>query len=477
MSRTRKILGLAIEEDRILIVESRISTQRNEIKRAGEFILPQDVSYNEPNRLGLLLNQFLRKSHFTAKNALIGLPAKWLIVHKKHLPPTDTESLSNILKLQAEREFSMDLNKLVFDYTDMNNSTENHSLLLIATMQQKMNMVVATARTAGLNVLSVTSSSLTLSRVFRPAAHSPGHYTLYIRPNYAEFVAENSNGFHLMKHLSLAASIGNDPNMAMESLRLQLQRSLPAIPYDENPTYPQQLVFWDEVGLDDEAIGQLEQCFPRSVEVHNGREEFALDKTIPTQQPTDGHFSAAAGLALSPGQARQLPIDFLNSRISPKKKSPRRKQLLWAMIVGVAISLCGMSLFWDWQNDKQQVAVLTGQLEQMKEDIAAAQNMVEKVSFARTWYSGRYQTLDCLRELTLAFPQEGNIWATNLVLREDMRGIISGQSVNEADVLGVLDKLKANDCFSNVKMLYMRGTGRDSQDIAFAIDFSFNNRN
>jgi hypothetical protein len=147
------------------------------------------------------------------------------------------------------------------------------------------------------------------------------------------------------------------------------------------------------------------------------------------------------------------------------------------MIVGAAISLCGLFLFWDWQNDKQQVAVLTWQLEQMKEDIAAAENMVEKVSFARTWYSGRYQTLDCLRELTLAFPQEGNIWATNLVLREDMRGIISGQSVNEADVLGILDKLKANDCFSNVKMLYMRSTGRDSQDIAFAIDFSFNNRN
>ena len=80
-------------------------------------------------------------------------------------------------------------------------------------------------------------------------------------------------------------------------------------------------------------------------------------------------------------------------------------------------------------------------------------------------------------ELTNAFPEEGAIWVSSLALREDMRGIITGVSKNETVFLGVLDKMNKTSVFSNPKMLYLRNTGRNSRDLAFAIDFLYTNGN
>ncbi len=477
ITRARKILGLALEERSILAVELRFDGERFEVKREAEFVFPQEVSFNEPIRLGQLLRQFLRENRFTAKCAVLGIPAKWLIVREKNIPPTNADSLAGILKIQAERDFSLDFNDLVIDYSGEASSTEYSSLLLVGALRRTIDQIVTTAQAAGLRVLSVTSSALALASASSQSEYA-SRYVLYIRPDYIEFVVQIGKYFRVLKHLPVAISGQRDAkevseNRAIESFVIEVSRLISMLPHGRGAAEPVKMFVWDAANLVPEAVQTLSERLSPKVEVIDGIAVSVNEKLVQSSEAERRQFAAAAALGLAGARRELLTVDFLHSRISPKKSKVPGRRTLWAAAVGMALILCGLFLFWDWQKDKEEVATLKMRLERMQEDIDAAQSVVQKVSFARSWYTGRPKVLDCLRELTLAFPVEGRIWVTSLAMREDMRGIISGKSLDEKSVLEVLDTLKGNGIFSDIQMLYMRDTGRSSQEVAFAINFIF----
>lgn len=472
MPMTRRILGLDIEEHSILAAELRVDREQYELRRTAEFVFPEDISFDEPDRLGQLLRQFLRKNHFSAKNAVLGIPAKWLIVREENIPPTNTDSLAGILRIQAERHFSLDYNDLVFDYSGEVSPTKTSSLTLVAALRRKIEQVVTTVQAAGLSALSVTSSSLAFAWAFGWGRSASG-YALYIRPNYAEFLVQKDKCFRLIRHLPIAVSSYQDAKVGVDALASEVRRIISFLPDSQNKSNSEKLLIGNAANIEPEALQTFTECFPRQVKVIDGSANLTIKKLEESDGPEMNRFTAAISLALAGKQPNLLAIDFLNSHINPQKKMANAKQILWAAVVGIVLFLCCLFVFLDWQNDVEEVAALRSRMENMKEDITEAESVVQKVSFARGWYSGRARFLDCLKELTLKFPTEGRIWTASLAIREDMQGIISGKSLDEKSVLEVLDALKESEVFSDVQMLYMRDAGRNSKEVSFAINFVF----
>ena len=127
-ARYNKVLGLAIGDRSIFAAE--VSTggggggggaggagERPEARTLGEFTFPEGLSISsDATAIGAALAEFLREHKFTARTAVIGLPAKWLLVKTKEVPPADESVAADMLRLQAEGEFSSELKDLVFDY-------------------------------------------------------------------------------------------------------------------------------------------------------------------------------------------------------------------------------------------------------------------------------------------------------------------------------------------------------------------------
>jgi hypothetical protein len=130
-------------------------------------------------------------------------------------------------------------------------------------------------------------------------------------------------------------------------------------------------------------------------------------------------------------------------------------------------------LLLDWRNQEQEVEDLTVQRDEMKVNVAAAKDVVDKTAFARGWYDRRPRFLDYMRELTLAFPIEGRVWTTSVGIGEDMKALLSGKASDEAAVLEVLDHLAKSPKFSNVQPLYIREVGGGSSAVSFAISLRF----
>jgi hypothetical protein len=142
-------------------------------------------------------------------------------------------------------------------------------------------------------------------------------------------------------------------------------------------------------------------------------------------------------------------------------------------VAAAVVIAAGVSLVLDWRSSRQEIADLRDRLTELAPSVRQARELTDRASFARGWYDRRPAFLDCLREVTLAFPQEGKVWATNVTVREDMRVVLSGKSEGTRAVLDLLDSLKSSPRLVEVKQLYIRRAGTNTQEVSFAISLRF----
>jgi hypothetical protein len=166
-------------------------------------------------------------------------------------------------------------------------------------------------------------------------------------------------------------------------------------------------------------------------------------------------------------------VNFLHSRLGLVQRKVLGRRAIWAACIGAALGLAGVAFLWTMWSETRDVSALRDKKNRMQADVDQAQRVVKRVSAAAGWYDRRPPLLECLRRLTLAFPEEGRIWTTNLTLKDNLQGVLSGEAVDSKSVLDLLDRLKASGVLPDIKVLYMREKGGSSRDVLFAINFSF----
>jgi hypothetical protein len=235
---------------------------------------------------------------------------------------------------------------------------------------------------------------------------------------------------------------------------------------------PGRITAYDARGLaEDIALPLHEQLAPEMAVVDGGAELLSQGLDWADGAP---EMRSVAGVAVALAARAGVPAaDFLNPKLGRRKAPAHKRVMVWAAIIGVSLLVAAGALLADWRRNSLDVSTYTRQLEQMSDDIAAARAIVDRVSYARTWTSRQPQFLECLRHLTTAFPQEPRIWAKSLRLDENGSGALVGKTDREESFYEVLDKLKENKAFADVKMVYLRDAGRDSREKEFAINFKY----
>ena len=480
MMISRKMLGLAATERSISAVEIGLVHGRQSVLHAAEFPMPEGDAARDPAVLGKALRQFLKQNRFSCSRCVIGLGTRWLAAREKSLPPTSADLVAGVLSLAAEREFASDPKDLALDYTKPvdcrqgdSSTGQGQSVLLVAAPRRTVEHLLATAETAGLAVAAVTSSTMALASATGGAA-SLRRLVLYLSPGGAELCVQAGGGFPLLRSLPMAAPPATAGAASAENwlndLAGELRRVLVLLPGASASPQGADLVIWNAAGLSIEALRTLGDRL--SLEARACTYPSDLGLAGEAAAPA-GESAAAAALALAGLQSDLLAVDFLHSRLTPRKRLALGRKVVWAVGLAAAVVIGCLVLFLNWQSQQREVADLTGQRDDMQASVDVAKDIVDKTAFARGWYDRRPRFLDCLRELTLAFPAEGRIWATSLGIGEDMKALLQGKASDEGAVLEVLDHLTKSPKFSDVKPLYIREVGGGSSEVSFAIGLKF----
>lgn len=440
--------------------------------RTAEYVFPTEVSLETPEALGAGLREFLVGNRFTAPRAIAGLPARWLLTRSRELPPMSAALAGDAVRMGAERDLSTDLKDLVLDFAGEADLREARRVLLVAASREQMDRVEKTCRTAGLRLIAVTSTALTLARAagegFRDGLF------LSLSPGSAEVLVQRDGAPISLRHFPIgltaraAGSTDGGPT-GLDNLGNEIRRVLSLLPGSSEKG---EILFSDGIGAGPEALSSLGARLglpARPAELPAGD----------AQGPEDdgrSHAPASAAVVLALGGARRdlVAIDFLHSRCMPlPKRRIGRKTLVPAALVAVLVFLGG-ALLVDLQWSEAELAGDKLRLADMAADIKEAEEFVKSnKSLVLGWYDARPHPLDLLRQVTLAFPEEGKVWAVSFSSIEGRKGTLSGKAVDQKSILTVLDRLKADPLLSDVMLSDMREAGGGQNFVSFALTFTY----
>jgi len=462
MFQRRKVLGLAVTPDAITAVEVVPVNGGGRLARSAVFRPPDAVGLDQTVDLGKALKQFLHDNGFSASRCVIGIDASRLTAREKTLPPKGRSSAVEILSLMVEREFASGRNDLVFDFSLA--AGETPSALLVAAPRQVLDQLNAMAAAAGLSVLAITSSMTALAAVTDCPADRE-QLVLHLSAHGAELALQTGGGIAMVRRLGPATGAGAG---TLVDLVGQLRRVVALL---TGGGANRELVVWDELGLGSADVERLSAMLELPVSTFQMPE--GLAPSPETRSAEAGQHAPAAAMALEAARGNAPIIDLLHSRLTPRKRLGMGRRSAWAAAVAAALIVAAAAYGVDWRRDYVEAASLKQRAENMKADVNEARDVNDKVTFAGPWYDGRPSYLDCIREVTRAFPDEGTIWTTSMAIQEDMKVVLSGKAVSESVVLDVLDRLKKNSRLSYVQSLYLRQAGRSGREIAFALSFQY----
>ncbi len=466
--RLNKVLGLAIGEKSLLAAEITAG-ERPEVKRLAELVYPEGVSAQTPGELGTAPGDFLRDQKFTAKSAVFGLPARWLVVKAKEVPPADSTTLANLLRLQAEGEFSSELKDLVYDYTADTSAGNPKSVLLIATSQKYIDGINTLCDAAKISPVMVTSSAIALGVVTGRSEGASNPLVLLVSPTGAELTAQSGDSSNGIRHMR-----GPAPDRPFTGeLRRAISGMPPATGTATNGA-PRELVLWDAAEGSDFDSSTLGATLGMPIRLGD-LPILGVEASGDESNGQGRKYAAAVALGMLALVDKPAPVDFLHSRLAPPKPPLVPLWVIAASLSVIALIglIFGASTYLEHKrSDRDKLDAYNNSFQdQVKQD----RSFVTKVSFAQAWHLGNPRYLPCMADLTQAVPADGQTYALSLSLHEvtpptnnsvaagtasiqsvavrDLAGVLEAKTTDQRRVLQVLNNMKTmSRVFSEVKL-------------------------
>ena len=503
--RSSTFLGIAVGDKTVGCAEVSTAGGRRAVKKVATLTFPQGVSLDTPEAAGAALRAFLNENGFSSSRAVVGVPARWLIARENEVPPADREQVRAMLALAAERLSAAESSELVFDFAGRidtaatGDPTAPRRVLLVAMLRQRLEQLDKMMDAAGVSTLALTSSALVLAEAARRAGQDLP--MLLLGRQGAEMVFHHAGTPRMLRHLSVVTQNGH--GVATGPLGSELRRVVALAPTLTNGAASpggngggREMLLWDAVGLSDEQANQLSERIGVRFRPDEGLQSLGIQTAPPAAATEDeravatGQFAPAVSLALAAADRALVPVDFKHSRLAAPRKRTVGSKTLWGAILAAVVVVGIAALYYHVQSREEHHKALQDQLAEMKPRWEEARKDTEHLGFGLGFFEKRSVMLDCLLEITRAFPQDEPIWVTHFTIKEDRdrkgvdirRGTLQGKSPSQETVRKVSDRLKENPKFSEVNFQYVQpaagaqsGSGRSqTPEHAFFINFIFN---
>ncbi len=487
------VLGLTLDGSKL---EGVVLKRTNgSLQRLQSFSVPLtlDPLTAAPELVGREIRNQLDTAGVRERDCVVGLPLRWVLTAQTELPGglPDVDAAS-LLQMEAEKNFHTDTAQL--QIADSRSALGgDKKFVLLAGMPNthvgSLQQILAAAKlkpvsfALGISALQPSVPS-PRSKVQSPdapqsAALDIGHRTLDISSALALVIGESNVGLQVtaaggvVALRALEGAVENEggrrtlhANVVSREARVTLGQLPPELrgavknirifgPRD----LAQQLA--DEMELKFEPMGL-------AVEIVSAYAPTEFGVTLPPEASLSAAFSLAANVLTE----RSPAFEFLPPKQNPlaqlaKKYTSGQFGTVGAVAAGVAVILALIFLV-------QQIQLwrVRSQWTHMAVKVADLQDIQNQIRFYRPWYDESFRTLAILRQVTLAFPEDGSVTAKSIEIRDSGSTVIcSGNTRDIASVLAMQAKLRTQPGVSALKLPQIRG----KSPMQFSFDFKYGN--
>ena len=465
--RLTSVLGLALDGSRLDGVVLKRTNGSLQILQSFTATLTLDPLTAAPELVGQEIRNHLDAAGVRERDCVLGVPLKWVLTSQTELPPLPEADADSMLQLEIEKNFHADADTLRIGNSKTALAGEKKFVLLAGipnTHLATLETVLAAAR------LKPASFALGISAL-QPVRKEKSDGILALR------IGENNVGLQITCGgvVSLRALEGAVDNAAgrlilhPDFVSRETRITLGQLPDELRKSVRRIRIFGPrELAL--QLADELELKFAPAgitVEVVSAFSPDEFGVTLPSDAPVSMALSLAARLLVEQRPAFEFlpPKPGFVEQIVTKYSSGR---LRTAGAVGAAVGLLAGAVLgyqevrlWHLRSQWAKIEVKVGELE-------AVQDQIRQY---RSWYDGTFKNLAILRQLSLAFPEDGSVTAKNIEIREGGKITCSGTARDYAALLAVQAKLRSADGISGVKLEQIRGKA----PMQFVFGFNFGN--
>jgi hypothetical protein len=462
------VLGLAVTPGAVLCAQVQRRGGATVVQRLARLPLASNAWESDPEALGRQLGQFLRGHGFSARRAVIGVPARWLVSHQRDLPPADAAKARAMLRLAAERLASAEQANLLFDVAGEPGDREASKALLVGMLRARREALGQCAAAAGLQMLAITPTALAMASRCREARGS----CVMLTERGAEVVCGGPRGALWLAHLGIAPAPDEG---ALRLASQELRRGVMMMPGDAGAA---KLLRIEGAGWSETQAQSL--AHHAALPLVSAPQLATLPvSTDPAAMNGDGDTSGnsiapAVAVALCGLEARLLPLNLWQPRLAPPPEARVKRQTVLAAAAAIMLVVGLASLYLTVRQREAQVAEAQNKLAELQPQIAAAESSLQRIKLGRGYFQSRPPVLDALRQITLAVPAEDPLWMRSITIRDGMLINLQGTAGNQQVVLGLLDRLRRDGEMADVRLLDLHDEGRGgASQISFSIDVRY----
>ena len=462
------VLGLALDGSRLDGVVLRRSNGSLQLQQTFSAALTLDPLTAAPELVGREIRNQLDAAGVRERHCIFGVPLKWVLTAQTELPPLPEADAASLLQLEAERGFSTDVATLQLASSSCPMAADKKHILLagipsahVATLEQ----VLVAAK------LKPVAFALGMSALQLPAAEkSSGVLALAIGESTVSLQITCGGGVAALRSLEGAIEnptgrpallpdlVARETRITLGQLPAELRDAVKRIRIFGPRDLAQQLA--DEMELRFEPMGLtvevVSACKP---------DEFGV------QLPPEAPVSAAFSLAARPLVEQPPAFDFLPPKPTVleqfvAKYSSGRLRTTGAIAAGVLVIVGGLFFI-------QQIQLwrLRSQWSAMEVKVAELQGVQDRIRQFQPWYDGTFRDLAILRQLSVAFPEDGIVTAKSIEIQNNNTVSCSGTAQNNAALLATLGRLSGAEGVSNLKVDLIHG----KTPMQFTFDFQYGN--
>jgi hypothetical protein len=462
------VLGLALAGSRLDGVVLRRVNDALELQSTFSAVLTLDPLTAAPELVGREIRNLLDAAGVRERRCVFGVPLNWVLTAQTELPPLPETDAANLLQMEAERGFPTDVASLQLASSRCPLAAEKKFVLIAGipgTHIARLEQVLAAAK------LKPVSFALGPAALQPPAVEtSNGVLAIAISGGPVSLQITCGGGIAALRALPGAIEgeggrptlhpglVARESRITLGQLPAELRAKVKRIRIFGPPELAHQLA--DEMELRFEPMHL-------SVEVVSAYAPDEFGMPLPPKTPVTAAFSLAARvLAGQPPALEFLPPKRTLIEQFATKYSSGRLRATGMAAAGVAVIAGGFFFI-------QQIQLwrLHSQWSGMSAKVAQLQTIQEKIRQYRPWFDDTFRDLAILRKLSLAFPEDGEVTAKTIEIRDDNTVSCSGTARDSSAVLAMQAKLRTAPGVSGLKLDLIHGKA----PVQFTFDFQYGN--
>ena len=407
-----------------------------------------------PELVGREIRNHLDAAGIRERHCVLGVPLKWVLTAHTELPRLAPEDAANLLQLEAERAFPSDPATLRIADSRVALAGDKQYVTLAGipnTQLATLESVLAAAK------LKPVSFALRLGALQPPGeAKSEGVLALLIGENHVSLQITCGGGIAALRALEGAIEtesgqrilqanlVARETRITLGQLPAELRAGVRRIRLFGPRELAQQLA---------DALAPRFEPMGLKVEVVTAHAPGEFGVPLPADAALTGAFSLAARALVGQSPA----FEFLPPKPTVLQQLSARYASGKARTIGLAAAAVLVLVVGAFAVQQIQLMVFRSRWNKIAAQVHELETVQQQIRQYRPWYDDSCRSLSILKQVTLAFPEDGVVTAKTIDIREGSTVSCSGSARDQAAFLKTYSQLRGAENIADLKVDQIRG--------------------